>query len=377
MICHVVPAISEEASGPAYTVRRLCEALLTERREVELAALDWSPMASPPDFLRRFPLGIGPARLGRSPAMYRWLEAEARSGRMRILHNHSLWMMPNVYPGWLSRKYGVPQVVAPRGALSEWAMASGSPVKSLFWRTMQRPALAAASCFHATSASEYEDIRRLGFRQPVAIIPNGIDIPDEETGSAPANRILLFLGRLHRKKGLDMLLPAWAAVQAEFPDWHLRIVGSDERGYGTAMASEARARRLERVEFTGPLFGPDKHRAYRDAALFVLPTYSENFGMSVAEALAAGTPAIVSRGAPWEGLATHDAGWWIDIGTEPLIACLRAAMAETPAALAARGARGRAWMREDFSWTQVARQMGQTYDWLLGAAPRPESVVLS
>ena len=93
------------------------------------------------------------------------------------IHNHRLWMMPNVYPGLVARKHNVPLVISPRGTLSEWAFQHGSVVKRLFWPLVQKPALTATSCFHATAESEYKDIRRMGFRQPVAIIPNGIDIP--------------------------------------------------------------------------------------------------------------------------------------------------------------------------------------------------------
>ena len=224
-------------------------------------------------------------------------------------------MMPNVYPGQVARRYGLPLVVSPRGTLSEWAMHSGSAVKRLFWPLVQRPSLAATTCFHATAESEYEDIRRMGFRQPVAVIPNGIDIKELQPKSSSGGRTLLFLGRIHPIKGLDMLLPAWRAVQTKFPDWHLRIIGPDNGGYVEKMRRMAHDLKLERIEFCGSLYGQDKWDAYRNADLFVLPTYSENFGMAVAEALASAVPAIVTKGAPWEGLATENAGWWIDIGS--------------------------------------------------------------
>jgi len=374
-VINVVPSISEEATGPAYSVVRLCESLILEGLELTLATLDLSPMVSPPSFLQTFPVKWGPRRLGNSPAMHRWLSSQASAGKCDILHNHSLWMMPNVYPGQVSRRHGLPLVVSPRGTMSAWAMRGGSSIKKLFWPLLQRPALAATTCFHATAESEYEDIRRLGYRQPVAIIPNGIDILDLPAKQCSASRTLLFLGRVHSKKGLDMLLPAWSALQSRFPDWRLQIVGPDNGGHLAQMQRLSSELHLQRIEFSGALFGEKKHLAYRQADLFVLPTYSENFGMSVAEALAAGTPAIVTKGAPWEGLKKNGAGWWIDIGVDSLIACLEDALSHSPDQLNEMGQRGRNWMDADYSWKQIGQQMAESYQWVVYGGHKPDCII--
>jgi len=370
-IVHVVPAIAEEASGPSYSVVRLCKSLIDQGHPVTLAALDWAPVTAPPTFSRFFPLGFGPRRMGRSPAMARWLASQAADGRTSLIHNHSLWMMPNVYTGRTAARYSIPYIVSPRGTFSEWAIQSGSRIKKLFFPLVQRPALSAVTCFHATAESEYEDIRRMGFRQPVAVIPNGIDVPPQMVRLRKGVRTLLFLGRINPIKGLDMLLPAWQAVQSRFPNWQLRIVGADNGGYLDKLRALAAELGLERVEFCGPLYGQDKWRAYGEADLFVLPTYSENFGLAVAEALAAGTPAIVTRGAPWHGLETQGAGWWIEIGLDPLVACLESALIQSSVVLAVMGQQGRDWMVRDYSWQQIGKQMAESYQWILHGGGRP------
>jgi glycosyltransferase involved in cell wall biosynthesis len=375
-IIHTVPAISDEASGPSYSVRSLCDSLISQGQNVDLAVLDWAPLASPPSYLKSFPLGLGPRRLGRSPAMRRWLEREARSDSGIVFHNHSLWMMPNVYPGQLMRKYKNPFIVSPRGTFTEYALSIGSKIKPLFWRLVQRPALSAVSCFHATSASEYADIRRMGFTQPVTVIPNGIDVPERETGTPSNSRRLLFLARIHPNKGLDLLLPAWRAVQDRFPNWELRIVGPDEGGYLAAVRRLSMELGLGRIEFCGPCYGDQKWREYRDADLYVLPTHSENFGMTVAEALAASTPTIVTKGAPWGDLESRGAGWWIDIGVDSLAACLEKALACSPETLSQMGIAGREWMLEEYSWKRVGAMMAATYRWLLHGGERPAWVHL-
>jgi glycosyltransferase involved in cell wall biosynthesis len=326
-------------------------------------------------FVKSFPSSGFPARLGRSPEMRKWLCESTSKGHTDIMHNHSLWMMPNVYSCNSVKGTDVPLVVSPRGTMSEWSMRSGSKVKGLFWPLVQRPALRAVTCFHATAESEYVDIRRLGFKQPVAIIPNGIDLPELCKSNRSENRTILFLGRVHPKKGLDMLLPAWKALQNKFPEWKLRIVGPDNRGHLNEMKVLANSLGLQRVEFTGPLIGSEKAVAYSEADLFVLPTYSENFGMTVAEALAAGTAAIVTKGAPWSGLSTNNAGWWIDIGKDPLITCLEQALSQSRASLDSMGLNGRLWMERDFAWESVADKMKATYDWVLNGGSSPEFVI--
>src|SRR6185295_13188068 len=301
-----------------------------------------------------------------------WLTEQARSRSAEIIHNHGLWMMPNVYPGAVAKKHDVPLVISPRGTLSDWAFQHGSVLKPLFWFLVQKPALTATSCFHATAESEYEAIRRMGFRQPIAIIPNGIDIPAFARKQPKNLRTLLFLGRVHPSKGLDMLLPAWQAVQKRFPGWRLMIAGPDNGGYLSKMRHLAAQLHLERIEFVGGLIGRQKWQAYQEADIFVLPTYSENFGMTVAEALAAGVPAIVSKGAPWRDLEQKRGGWWIDIGLDPLVTCLNHALDQSPDVLEEMGQRGRVWMQSEFSWEQVGAMMDQTYRWMLSGGIKPD-----
>ena len=128
---------------------------------------------------------------------------------------------------------------------------------------------------------------------------------------------------------------------------------------------------LERVEFIGSLYGDDKWRAYAKADLFILPSYSENFGMSVAEALASGTPAIVSKGAPWDELNKNKAGWWIDIGVEPLVNCLNIALSKNSKKLKIMGENGRKWMTDEFSWVNISKMMKETYRWVINGGEIP------
>lgn len=381
-VVHVLPAITEESSGPSYSVPQLCKSLITEGEVVTLATMDWAQMKSPPAFLKQFPLGFGPRKLGRSPDLFRWLCREVAIGEVDLIHNHGMWQMNSIYPGLVAKRTTTNLITSPRGTFSNWAMQQGTPMKKIFWPIFQRPALNATTCFHATAESEYRDIRRLGFKQPVAIIPNGIDIPELSQKKADETRTLLFLGRIHKVKGLDNLLTAWSEVQTRFPEWKLKIVGSDNGYYGSTgylneLIALASRLKLTRVEFTGEVRGAEKLCAYRNADLYILPSHSENFGMTVAEALALGTPAIVSKGAPWEGLVKKGCGWWIDNGIDPLIVCLEEAMSLSSQVRSSKGLLGRNWMIEEFSWSRIGLMMDQTYHWLLYGGDVPSWIRLN
>ena len=148
---HVVSAISEEASGPSYSVARLCQSLIERGEETKLIALDWSKIKNPPDCLMVFQLGLGPRRLGFSPKMKCWLRNKALEGHIDIIHSHGLWMMPNIYAAWAARNTNCQLITSPRGTLSKWALSHSARKKKLFWTFCQKSALQLTTCFHATA----------------------------------------------------------------------------------------------------------------------------------------------------------------------------------------------------------------------------------
>ena len=292
-----------------------------------------------------------------------------------VIHNHGLWLMPNVRAGSAAAGERKPFVISPRGMLAPAALAFSPLKKRAFWALLQGPATRGADCIHATSDQEYQEIRGFGLANPVAVIPNGIDLPEMPgRRMPPVQRVALSLGRVHPKKGLVRLVRAWAKVEASCPDWRLRIAGPPEAGHDDELRALAMTLGLTRVSVEGPIYGEPKTTAYQDADIFVLPTLNENFGLTVAEALAAGTPAIATKGAPWSGFLREGCGWWIDHGVEPLAAALAHAMALPREALTAMGDKGRQWMKLRFSWDRVADDMLDLYRWLARGAEPPRAV---
>jgi glycosyltransferase involved in cell wall biosynthesis len=259
--------------------------------------------------------------------------------------------------------------------LSPWAWQYKSSVKRPFWYLLQRRVLERVACFHATAVPEVEDIRRLGFAQPVAVIPNGVEIPQLPTALVRKNRVV-FLSRVHEKKGLHFLLPAWRSIQEDFRDWELCIAGRLENVYGQRMVRYADESGVERVRFLGEVLGEHKRDLLASSRLFVLPSLSENFGIAVAEALAHGTPVITTTETPWQNLADKGVGWSIPANRSALEGSLRQAMTLSTVELEVMGETGRAWMAKDYSWQQVGAQMAAVYRWVLDTGPRPDCVHL-
>lgn len=367
-LVHVVPHIDQEAAGPSYSVPRLCQALAALGHDVELSCLA-AKGAIPGvrlDQHREWPI-LQRFAISSSHAI-----ALARKAKqVDVIHNHSLWSMVNVAAGWVVPGRHAKLVTSPRGTLSPWALGRTRALKRMLM-PLQWRALSRADLLHATSEVELQEIRAMGLRAPVAVIPNGIDVPEQmDRVTNGAVRTLLFLSRLHPTKGLDNLLQAWRELENAHPDWRLVVAGRGEAPHVRAVEQLAIELKLQRIDFPGPLYGDVKARAYRQADVFVLPTHSENFGMVVAEALAHGCPAVVSRGAPWSGLVSEGCGWWVGNDVASLVQALDTTMRCSQDDLRAMGLRGRAWMARDFGWDSVAQRMEDAYGWMLGQMPRP------
>ena len=377
---HIVAGLDPRHGGPAYSVPRLCEALHTRGTDVRILTVREmnTPLESP---ITAYPQDFADIPFLRSLRMSSGLAKAARIAvrASDLVHVHGLWLMPNVYAGQVAAATGRPLVVTPRGMLAPEALAFSARKKRLFWRFLQKPAYARAAVWHATCEAEAEEIRAFGIRAPIAIIPNGIDIPQSPVRSVTrqtALRTILFLGRLHPMKGLPDLVAAWSRLAQERSDWILRIVGPDEGGHRMELEKMVQQGGVPRVVFDSSVHSAEKARVFQEADVFVLPTQNENFGLAVAEALAAGIPAIVSHGAPWSGLETERCGWWVKRGAAPLLEALREATALPDTERHAMGLRGRAWMERGFAWESVAAQMLLVYQWVTGHGPCPYFVTL-
>lgn len=377
-IAHTVAAIDNEAAGPSHSVPGLAAAQARLGCRVEIYSIGQMDIDERQGFVdRRFASQFSKLPLLKRLFFSSEMHTSLMMAKPQVIHNHGLWLMPNVYGAEVARRVGAKYVFAPRGMLSSAALDFSSFPKKIFGLMYQNRALAQVDLFHATSEQEYQEIRAYGQKQAVAIIPNGINLPILAADLRPPEmkKVVVSLGRIHPKKALDRLLYAWSKIEHDYPDWKLLIVGPSEVGYAKELQQLIGRLSLKNAEIRGPVFGNEKSDLLATSELFVLSTLNENFGMAVAESLAAGTPVISTKGAPWSGLVTNDCGWWIDHGVEPLTATLRTALALSPEKRAEMGRKGRQWMANEFSWDAIALQMMEAYRWTLEGGERPAWVM--
>ncbi len=297
-----------------------------------------------------------------------------------VMHGHGIWELSTNQLCNFAIKNNLPYVISPHGMLESWALKQGRLKKKIASWIYQFNDLKNAACIHATSLKEAESIRKLGFKNPLAVIPNGINLQGIMPVFESVNFVkkkLLFLSRIYPGKGIENLLLAWKELPEVIKEnWTLEIIGDGELNYVKGLQNHMELLNIQhQVKFVGPLYDEEKDLAYQSADLFVLPTYSENFGMVVAEAMAFGLPVITTKGAPWEELETHNAGWWIDIGVEPLTKALTEAMNTPKVTLIEMGKNGRQLIEQKYSVETVAKQMIELYEWLLHKRNKPDFVI--
>lgn len=344
--------------GPAFSISRLAKALAEAGINVGLWAANQSAVTSPlTERASDVMLLTGSAT-----------QALNCFGKPDVLHDNGIWLPHNHRIAGLAARLRIPRVVSPRGALEPWALAHKAWKKRAAWWLYQRNDLKRAQLLHATAEPEARNIGRLDLDTSVRVIPNGIDVPAASTEdvrwSGDNHYTALFLGRLYPVKGLPMLIEAWSRLRPH--NWRLEIAGPDEAGHRNELERLIASSGLnETVTFLGPVGGNAKASALRRADLFVLPTYSENFGMAIGEALAHGLPVLTTTGAPWPMLPERGCGWWVEPIVEGLVKGLREATALDRTTLRSMGVKGRDWVAAEFGWGGVAQQFLAVYEMLI------------
>ena len=290
--------------------------------------------------------------------------------QFNIVHIHGIWSPRLHNVAKMCRAAKVPYIIAPRGMLEPWSLKQKWLKKRIARLLYQDKDLRCAAALHATAESEAEQFRELGFKNYCIVSPNGVNLPNEkmERVCEDGQRRALFVSRMHQKKGVLELVESWSRVRPE--GWCCELVytmnGDEEKSYESKVKVRVKELGLQgQFIFTGALSDNAKWAAYARADVFVLPTYSENFGIVVAEALWAGLPVITTKGTPWQELETCKCGWWIDIGVEPLADALKDAMSLGDAQRREMGARGRALVEEKYTWKAVVNAMVNGYEEIL------------
>lgn len=372
----MIASIAAETGGPAKAAVEMARAVAALGHEVEIYTTDRGlkpgaprPTSAGPVAIHVYPQHF-PALLATS-----WPLAQALRDaipKADIVHLHSLYLFHDWATARICRRAGVPYLLRPHGTLDPYIWRRHRARKWLLEVLFQNRVLRQAASLHFTAEEEMRLAAPYAQGAPGVVVPLGID-PAEYAALPPAGsfrrhhpeigdrRILLFLSRLNFKKGLDLLVPAFAACVAQLPDLHLVIAGPDDGVRSAVEEDVARHGLGGQVTFTGMLGPPERLAAFADCFAFVLPSYSENFGLAVAEAMAAGVPVLISdRVNIWREVEAAGAGLIAPPEVAPF-ADLIAKLARDPAQAAAMGANGRTLVRTRFAWERIARELEGVY----------------
>ncbi len=386
----VVGGLYSKANGVAWIMRDLATALGRAGAPVHVYAADCYGRGLPsigdifePPCQYRTRKGLWLGGLSWSPALKPYLRKGIQSAD--VVHNHSVWMLPNSYASRIALAENKPLVITAHGALEPWALQNSGWKKRLVGRWFQYQDLKTASCIHVNSHNEMRGIRQLGLTQPVAVIPNGIHLPDfqdlpDKTELAEAfpatadKRLILYMGRIHRKKGVDILVEAWGKLADEFSDAHLVVAGPDDGLLSKCTGIASRLNIHNRVTFTGNLQGRQKLQVLSAATLFVMPSHSEGFSMSVMEALACRLPVLLTPGCNFPEAATAGAAIEVAPTIGETYYGLRQLLELSDDARDRMGEAGCRLIREEYTWDIVATKTLTLYAWLCSQTERPSFV---
>ena len=277
-----------------------------------------------------------------------------------VVHVHSNWTFPVWWGSWLALRCRKKLVMSPHGCLDPVRLRhSGWKKQCVGW--LDRWCLQRAHILHATSAMEADWVRgylRGNGARNIYVVPAGICAPPTCQRVSHAKKRIVFLGRLHPLKGIDLLVEAWAKLTPSHSGWELVIAGPDEQG---TMEKLQHQTGTASIVLTGPAHGDAKWELLSSADIFVLPSRSENFGIVVGEALACGVPVVATKGAPWEKVEETGCGFWVDVSLEGIANGLSRMMRLSDEQRLEMGAKGRAWVAREFAWERIANDMIKIY----------------
>lgn len=386
----VIPALGSIYGGPSKIALELADALSQQSVQVDIVATNangntnldvpiktWVPtQAYRIQYFSHW--GLGDYKI--SGSLTQWLFQHIKD--YDIVHTIALFSYPIAITHWLCQRHNIPYIMNPQGMLEPWALAYKLWKKCLFYALFEKIALQNASALHMLSAAEAQCIKTLHIQTPTVIVANGLHRSDYTNLPNPVlfhqvfpglehKNIILFLGRIDPKKGLDLLAPAFAKVLDHFPTAHLVIAGPDNIGFlPTVQSYFEKAQCFHAVTFTGMLTGDLKKAALAAAQVYVAPSYSEGFSISVLEGMASGLPCIITTGCNFPEAATAQAAYVVDINSESIAHALIQCLAN-PQAAQEMGQQARQLIFSDYTWDSIAKKMIRVYEAILNDRPIP------
>lgn len=281
-----------------------------------------------------------------------------------LVHVNCCWMPACAFIQQMAQKRNIKVVLTPHGMLEPWI------IKRHYWTRKlpalllyQKAAIQNADCLQATAESEKANLLKLGYNSTIKIVKLGIDAESITMKTSwKKNKQLLFLSRVHVKKGINYLIEAVDILRDELQGYKIVVAGEGDADYVVSLKQQIKDKGLQDIiQLIGGVYGDKKWELFQTSDFFVLPTHSENFGLAIAESLASGTPAITTVGTPWNDLNSSNSGAWIEIGTQPLVDALRRFLSSSDEDLETMGKNGRELIETKYSAKVMAEEMMEVY----------------
>lgn len=372
-VIHFIPSIDKSIGGPARSSTQLVLFLakLSPSDTFELHTLRCS------DPIRK------DFELTNAKIIFNEKWTSINLNNVDLLHVHGIWSLSIHRLLTKARSNSIPYVISIRGMLEPWSLNQKRLKKKLALWLYQYKDLQNANALHVTSDEECNSVRRLDLKNSIINIPNGIDeseYPEEvDLINKYHSKKILFLSRLHKKKGIEILLKAFCKIATETKkDWTIEIIGTGDKGYLKELKSLSSNLELDsQIAFRGSLYGEEKIHALSNSTLFILPSYSENFGIAIAEALAAHTPVITTHGTPWQDLVEYQAGEWVDLSVDNVLNALTKLMTVDFPTYIYLSKNARKLVLAKYTFSDQSHKMKDAYKWLLGTSSQvPKFIIL-
>ncbi|MBC5645214.1 glycosyltransferase [Parabacteroides sp. BX2] len=373
-ILHVIPFLSVESGGPA--VSTLLPVRYLNRMGENSKILTFRPpsgetVLSEESFICYLPELKGWRR--RVSYSSRLKEMLGKDTDTDVYHIQGLWQYPVYLTAHMACKKQIPYVITLRGMLYPEALKQSAVIKKLALSFFQRRQLQEATCVQATCEEEMHYYREMGFTNPVAIIPNPVELEPLANDVSKTDDIKRFgyLGRIHPRKHIERLIDCWQRLDEP---GELVIMGDGDNSYVDSLKEKVRKAQLKRIRFTGLVTGNEKNRLLASLSCLVVPSDFENFGRIIPEALMQSIPVIASTGTPWQELETCRCGWWVKNDTETLTDTMRKVLACDKGLLDEMGERGRQLVLKKYTVEKVSGQLEVMYDWVTGKMDKPDFI---
>ena len=302
----------------------------------------------------------------------------AGCGDFDIYQAQGIWQYNTYALVDVARTKRKPYIITPRGMLYPQDIAKSKPwFKKMSLKIRLLADLNHAACVHVTCDDEMRHCRDLGVTSPIAVVPNPVEINDYSSCKKDDVFRLGYLGRISRRKNVEGLIYAWAALGVKAEDGELLIIGGGDEQYLSFLKSEVTRLKLSNVRFTGFISGKEKEEALTSLSVLAMPSEFENFGNVIVEGLVRGIPCIATTGSPWKDLTDHKCGWWVSYSQDAINEAVWSALATPVEELFAMGERGKKLMKEKYSIEAVSLQMKRLYEWITVGADKPDFVHLT